>query len=312
VASERLLIQRLLRAGWIAAGISGGLALLLALLFSIQLNRPVQALTEAAARLASGDLSQRVPERGSGELRTLGTAFNHMAASLQRAEQNRTAMTADIAHELRTPIAIQRAHLEALQDGLYPLTGENLQPVLDQTELLTRLVEDLRTLALADAGELSLNVAPVSLPELARRVVERFRPQAESSGVRLLLERGADLAALDVLADAARVEQILNNLLSNALRHTPPGGEVRVLVARDDGWAVARVADTGPGIPAEDLPRLFERFYRTDRSRSREAGGTGLGLAIARQLAGANGGDLTAANQPEGGACFSLRLPLAG
>ena len=307
---ERQLLDRLVRAGLIAAAISGVLALALAVLFSYRLLKPVQELTRAAARMAAGDLNQRVDERGKDELATLGRAFNHMAASLQRAEQSRRAMTADIAHELRTPIAVQRAHLEALQDGVYPLTGENLQPVLDQTELLTRLVEDLRTLALADAGELRLERSLTSLLSLVQRVVDRFRPEAENRHIRLGLENLPGVADIQASLDAGRIEQILNNLISNALRYTEEGGEVRVGLVRKDGWAEVRVADNGAGISPEALPRLFERFFRADPSRSRAAGGTGLGLAIARQLALAHGGDLNAANQPQGGAVFVLRLPL--
>jgi len=308
--SERQLMDRLVRAGLIAAAISGALALALAVWFSYRLLKPVEALTRAAVRMAAGDLSQRVNDRGTDELATLGRAFNHMAASLQRAEQNRRSMTADIAHELRTPIAVQRAHLEALQDGVYPLTAENLQPVLDQTDSLTRLVEDLRTLALADAGELRLERAPASLADLVQRVVERFRPEAENRQIRLEQNNLAEGGDLILSIDAGRVEQILNNLISNALRYAPEAGEVRVALLRKDGWAEVRVADNGPGIPPEALPRLFERFFRADSSRSRAAGGTGLGLAISRQLALAHGGDLTAANQPQGGAVFTLRLPL--
>jgi signal transduction histidine kinase len=178
--AERLLLQRLLRASLLAAVIAGGLSLLLALLLSYSLLRPVKALTQAAARMTAGDLSQRVTIRGQDELATLGQAFNRMAASLQHAQQSRRAMTADIAHELRTPIAVQRAHLEALQDGIYPLTVDNLQPVLESTDLLTRLVEDLRTLALADAGELGLERAPGDLALLVGRVVERFRPRPKA------------------------------------------------------------------------------------------------------------------------------------
>jgi len=308
--SERQLLDRLVRAGLIAAAISGVLALALAFLLSYQLLKPVEELTRAASRLAGGDLSQRVSERGGDEMTTLGQAFNRMAASLQRVVQNRRAMTADIAHELRTPIAVQRAHLEALQDGVYPLTVENLQPVLDQTQLLTRLVEDLQTLTLADAGELRLERSPVHLPELVGQVVERFRPEAENQHIRLILNDLAEGSNAYASIDGGRVEQILNNLLSNSLRFTPEGGLVSIELAYQDGWAVVRVADNGPGIPEEALPRLFERFFRADHSRSRAAGGTGLGLAIARRLALAHAGDLTAANRPEGGAEFTLRLPL--
>lgn len=310
VASEQNLLNSLTQAGWIAAGIAGVLALLLALLFSYTLARPVGELTQAAAKMASGDLSQRVQPRGGAELATLGSAFNTMAESLQKAEQNRRAMTADIAHELRTPIAIQRAHLEALEDGIYPLTVENLRPVLEQTGLLTRLVEDLRTLALADAGELRLERAPTDLPALVRRVVNRFAPEAESHGVKLSHTEAGDHSLHAVNLDSGRVEQILNNLISNGLRYTPEGGALRVELTCADSFAVLEVSDTGPGIPPDALPHLFERFYRADQSRSREGGGTGLGLAIAQQLALAHGGDLSAANRPEGGARFVLRLPL--
>jgi signal transduction histidine kinase len=307
--NEQQLLDRLVRAAWIAATIAGGLALLLALLLSYGLLQPVVDLTRAAAKMANGDLSQRVQVKRKDELGTLGAAFNHMAASLQRAEQNRRAMTADIAHELRTPIAIQRAHLEALQDGVYPLTAENLQPVLDQTELLARLVDDLRTLALADSGELKLEMAPLDLSQLAQRVIERFRPEAEMRGVNLVLA-GAPSGPVPIHGDANRIEQVLNNLISNALRHTPLGGQVSLRIDIKDGWVEMYLADTGPGIPPEALPRVFERFYRADKSRSREEGGTGLGLAIARQLAVAHGGDIRAANRPEGGAEFTVRLPV--
>ena len=259
--------------------------------------------------MAGGDLTQRVQVKRKDELGTLGEAFNHMAASLQRAEQNRRAMTADIAHELRTPIAIQRAHLEALQDGVYPLTPENLQPVLDQTELLTRLVDDLRTLALADAGELNLEIAALDLSQLVRRVIDRFQPEADMRGIHLKMSDEARGPVM-INGDANRIEQIFNNLLSNALRHTPADGQVSLVLQLKEGWVEARLSDTGDGIPAESLPRLFERFFRADKARSREEGGTGLGLAIARQLALAHGGDITAANRPEGGAEFIVRLPV--
>ncbi len=305
-STSSLLIQRLTRASLLAAAVGGGVAVLLALLLSLQLLRPVGQLTRAAARMAGGDLSQRVEAKGKDELATLGSSFNRMAESLQRAEQNRQAMTADIAHELRTPIAVQRAHLEALQDGVYPLTAENLQPVLDQTELLIRLVDDLRTLALADAGELRLEKRKVDLGELTRTVVERFKPEADGKGI--ALSYAGPQEAIEKEVDPRRIEQILNNLFSNALRHTPAGGQVGAQVERSAGWIIVRVADNGAGIPPEALGHIFERFYRADRSRSREEGGSGLGLAIARQLALAHGGDLRAKNRSEGGAEFTLEL----
>ena len=316
-ASEADLLNRLLRAGLVAAGISGLLALVLAWIFSLGLLRPIDQLTQAARQMAAGNLSQRIEVQGSDEISTLGRAFNQMSTSLQKAGELRRAMTADIAHELRTPIAVQRAHLEALMDGVYPLTAENLQPVLESTDLLTRLVEDLRTLALADAGELKLNMAPLNLASLTAKVVERFKPEADNRGISVFFEdqsakaQSAGVQSM-VTADAGRVEQILNNLLSNALRYTPEGSKVEVSLSASPAWVQVSLSDNGPGIPPEALPHLFERFYRTDRARSREQGGTGLGLAIARQLALAHQGDLTVANGAGGGAVFTLTLPCAG
>ena len=287
----------------------GGVAsLILALLFAYGLLRPVRELTHAAAQLARGDLSQRVKVRGSDEIAWLGETFNHMAESLEQAEEYRRAMTADIAHELRNPLAVQRANLEAMQDGVYPLTAENLEQVLAQNRLLTRLVEDLRTLALADAGQLALERTSTDYPALVQRVVDRFTPTASAHQVRLSLDLPAASFA-PVLLDPMRVEQILGNLLSNALRHTPEGGQIMLKLVPMSGGVSLSVRDTGSGIPAEALPHLFERFYRADKARSREEGGTGLGLAIARQLAEAQGGTLTAANHPDGGAVFTLSLP---
>jgi signal transduction histidine kinase len=304
------LTVRLTSASLTAALIGGGLALLVALFLGYQLLRPVGALTQAARKMAGGDLGQRVQTNGQDELAQLGVAFNRMAETLQRSEQNRRSMTADIAHELRTPIAVQRAHLEALQDGVYPLTAENLQPVLDQTELLARLVDDLRTLALADAGELPLERAPFDLDALVRRVLERFRPDADNHQV--TLEATGAGGAPQITGDARRIEQILNNLVGNALRYTPAGGHITLSVEKTADKVLLRVRDDGSGIPTEALPHLFERFYRVDRSRSREEGGTGLGLAIARQLAVAHGGELSVRNHPDGGAEFTLELPLSG
>lgn len=305
---EANLVSRLTRAGLSAALIGGGLALILALFLSYRLLAPIRQLTRAAETLSRGDLSQRVNITGKDELAQLGISFNSMAAELQRAGEVRRSMTADIAHELRTPLAVQRANLEALQDGVYPLTPEQLQPVLEQNLLLTRLVDDLRSLALAEAGQLALERVPSDLAALTSRMVERFFAQAEADGVRLELQAQPGLPLITI--DPGRVEQIITNLLSNALRHTPAGGKIELNVYRQAETLLLSLRDSGPGIPPESLSRIFERFYRADRARSRAEGGSGLGLAIARQFAEAHGGTLTAANHPEGGAVFTLRLPL--
>ena len=305
---EANLVNRLTQAALSAALIGGGLALVLALFLAYRLLAPIQQLTQAAENLSQGDLSQRVQVSGRDELARLGETFNSMAAGLQRAGEVRRSMTADIAHELRTPLSVQRANLEALQDGVYPLTSEQLQPILEQNLMLTRLVDDLRALAMAEAGQLTLERLPTNLEALAVRMLERFSAQADAAGVGLSLDAPTHLPNINI--DPGRVEQIITNLLSNALRFTPAGGQIKLGVREQAATLVLTVQDSGPGIPPEALPHVFERFYRADRSRSRAEGGSGLGLAIARQFAVAHGGTLTAANHPEGGAGFTLSLPL--
>jgi signal transduction histidine kinase len=307
--NEQFLLGRLNRGVLLAGLVAGALALILALGLAYTLLHPVRALTFAAQKLAEGDLTQRVDVHGEDEMATLGHTFNQMADSLQQAEEARRAMTADIAHELRTPLAVQRANLEALQDGVYPLTADNLAPVIEQNHLLTHLVDDLRTLALADAGQIELERTPTDLAALVGRVVERFLPQAVSQQVKLVIVPPATLLP-EVLLDPIRLEQILTNLLSNAMRYTPTGGQVELGLVSTSTTVLVHVHDSGPGIPAESLPYIFGRFYRVDKSRNRAEGGSGLGLAIARQLARAHGGDLTVANHPSGGAVFTLTLPL--
>ena len=314
---ETALLKRINQAAITAGLIAVSVSLLLALLLAYRLLRPIRDLTQAANQLAQGDLTQQVPVHGNDELANLGRAFNQMAASLEEAEQSRRAMTADIAHELRNPLAVQRANLEALQDGIYPLTSENLNPVLEQNYLLNRLVEDLRTLALVDSGQLALECTPTDLSVLASRVVNRHRPQADARSVSLNVS-ASELVPL-ILLDPGRMEQILGNLLSNALRYTPEGGQIDIETTyptkgttkpNDIDTVRLTVHDTGPGIPPEALPHLFDRFFRGDRARCRDEGSTGLGLAIARQLVQAHGGDLTAHNHPLGGAVFTVTLPI--
>lgn len=306
---QTALMQRLDNAARVAALIAGGVSLLLAMLLAYTVLRPVRDLTNAAQSLASGQLSHRVVVSGDDELASLGKAFNQMAESLQQAEQSRRDMTADIAHELRTPLAVQRAHLEAIQDGVYPLTAENLDPILQQNHTLARLVEDLRTLALADSGQLTLNRTPNDLSELVKHVIERFKPQTDSRQVELHLQPAQAPLSL-VSIDPVRIEQVISNLVTNALRYTPEKGRISLSLSAQSGQVQLQVHDSGPGIHPNDLPHIFERFYRAGHSRSREEGGTGIGLAIARQLAEAHGGALTASNHPEGGALFTLSLPV--
>jgi two-component system sensor histidine kinase BaeS len=308
LGDQTALMQRLDHAARVAALIAGGVSLLLAILLAYTVLRPVRDLTNAAQSLASGQLSHRVKVSGNDELASLGKAFNQMAESLQQAQQSRRDMTADIAHELRTPLAVQRAHLEAIQDGIYSLAPESLEPILQQNHTLARLVEDLRTLALADSGQLTLNRAPNNLTELVEHVVERFGPQASSQLIELYMEPIQTALPL-VSIDPIRIEQVITNLVTNALRYTPEKGKITLTLSSEPGQIFLQVHDSGPGISPKDLPHIFERFYRAGHSRSRQEGGTGIGLAIARQLAEAHGGTLTASNHPQGGALFTLSFP---
>jgi signal transduction histidine kinase len=302
------LIRRVNRVIGLAAVASAAVALLLAGGLAVGFIKPIRELTDAAQGLAQGDLSRRVAVRGDDELGELSAAFNQMAQSIERSEQLRRDMTADIAHELRNPLAILQARLEGILDGVYRAGPENIEAALDQTRLLTRLVEDLRTLASADAGQLSLDSVPCDVAAIVERSIESYRAQAKSLRVRL----SADLHPVSCEADPMRLEQVLSNLIGNALRHTPRGGEVTVRCrpGAQGRSAVVEVEDTGEGIPPEALPLIFERFYRGDRARARAEGGTGLGLAITRKLVEAHGGSIRAGNRPQGGAVFTFELPL--
>ena len=302
------LIERLTRAAYIAAGVAIVFALILAILISNRLLRPIRALTQAADTLAEGDLSNRVTVQGNDELATLGQTFNQMASSLEEAEASRRGMTADIAHELRTPLAVQRAQLEALQDGVHPPSNENITSILEQNILLTRLVEDLRTLALVDAGQLQLEMVPTDLASLVERIVRRFKPQADEKQVDLQFSVEGECQEIQI--DPGRVEQIIGNLISNALRFTPVQSWMKINLDCSPNRQTLSVRDNGPGIPSESTELVFDRFYRVDHSRSRAEGGTGLGLAIARRLAEAQGGELTASNHPDGGAIFKLAFSM--
>ena len=305
---ESQLLAKVRNATLLAALISGVVALILAVVLANQVTKPVKVLTQSAERIAQGDLSQQVDVKGPPEVVTLGQTLNSMAESLQRSEKNRRALTADIAHELRTPLAVQQANLEALEDGVYPLSQEALKPLREQNELLIRLVEDLRTLSLADAGELELHKRSVDLLELTHLTAKSFEPALAKNAITLQVRSIGELPRVN--ADPDRIQQILHNLLQNALRYTPAGKSIDIELQLEGKEIRLDVRDHGAGIPPEAFDLIFERFYRADSSRERESGSTGLGLAIARKLAEAHGGTLTVSNHPLGGAIFTLRLPL--
>ena len=287
----------------------GAFALAVSLGLSRLISRPVVNLTAATRAVAAGDLSVRVPTPYPGEIGELAAAFNDMAQGLARADELRRNMTADVAHELRTPLSVIRGKLEGVLDGVYPATPEHLAPILEQTQLLTHLVEDLHLLALAEAGQLPLEKRPMDVGDLLRDAQVNFGPQADDRGVTLALNLPAALPK--VVADWRRVAQVLGNLLTNALHHTPEGGCVTLSAAASGGWVEVSVADTGTGVPPEDLSYIFERFWRRDKSRSRAGGGSGLGLAIAKQLVELHGGTIGVESNPGKGSRFHFTLPVA-
>jgi len=292
----------------IGAGIASVVGLVVAGLFTRSIVAPVQTLTRTAQTISEGRFDVRAEVKGEDEIAHLSTTFNVMAESLERSERARQAQTADIAHELRNPLAVLQSSLEALADGVYAPTSENIEPALDQVRLLNRLVEDLRTLALADAGQLVLDLLPVDVDALLRRVAEVHREAFRASDVALTLDLAASLPP--VQADYARLSQVVNNILTNAIRYVPAGCLVRVTSSIDDGGVTVKVIDDGPGVPEDQLPHLFDRFWRGEPSRSRHTGGSGLGLAIARQILQAHDGRIWAEVTEGGGLTVSFRLPL--
>ncbi|WP_047868920.1 cell wall metabolism sensor histidine kinase WalK [Nocardiopsis sp. RV163] len=273
-----------------------------------RLVRPVRALTDAVRRMREGRGDSRVEVRDSGELGQLADAFNEMAEHLERLEKQRRAMVSDVSHELRTPLSNLRGWLEAAQDGVADLDRERMGMLVGETLLLQDIVDDLQDLALADAGKLRLSPEPVDAGALVEQVVDSQRLRAAGAGLRLVAEAG-DVV---VVADRTRLVQVVGNLLGNALRHTPAPGTVTVRARRSDGEAVVEVADTGVGIPEEDLPHVFDRFWRADKSRNRRTGGSGLGLAIVRNLVELHGGTVAVESIVGEGTTFTVRLPLEG
>ena len=295
--------RAILAAGLIAALV----ALTLAALLVRHLTRPLSRLAAAAERVAAGDLRQQVSIESNDEIGRLATSFNHMSRALNRSEQLRRRLIADIAHELRNPLAVLKADLQALLDGLYPLTKAEIASLQDEALLLEHLVDDLRTLSLADAGELVLRCEPTDLVATLRRFAASRHTVAEAKGVTLDLD--LPTMPITVSIDADRVRQVLTNLFANAVRHTPEGGQITIAAQEAGNEIRVTVDDSGPGIAVAELGDVFERFWRSDESRARETGGSGLGLAIAKQLVEAHGGQIHAENRHEGGARFIFTLP---
>ena len=293
----------------IAAFVVLGACVLAALIAGGVFRRSAVVLDEtltAMTRIEAGDYAARVDSRRRSPLPVgeLAHGFNTMAERLENDERQRRSLLADVSHELRTPLAVLQGNLEALIDGVHPADEAHLGALLDETRVVSRLVDDLRTLALSESGSLALHPEPTDLSVVVAEVAASFRPTAESNGVRLEVEADEALPLLDI--DPVRTREVLSNLVANALRHTPSGGAVRLTaMAESDGsWVRVRVADTGTGIAAHDLPHIFDRFWKSPESR-----GSGLGLPIARNLVEAQGGEIGAESTPGEGTLVWFRLP---
>jgi len=305
-AADEALRAALWRAIVGAAGLAALLALLTGLIVARRITRPVERLIAATRAMGRGDRAARVgPIAAPGEIGELAAAFDVMANTLDRQEQLRRDLVADVAHELRTPLAVLQAGHEALLDGVTEPTPGQLASLRDEVLRLARMVGDLQTLAAAEAAALGLTLGRQDLAQIAGSAVDSLAGRFEAAGI--TVERR--LAPVEVLADAGRLHQVITNLLTNALKFTPPDGRVTVRVGPAGAEAVLQVSDTGPGIPADDLPRVFDRFWR-GRGAAHVSGG-GIGLAVAAELARAHGGVLAASSEPGHGAQFTLTLPRA-
>ncbi len=302
---EQQYINNINRALLIAALGGTLIALILGILLARTLTRPVNELTSATRAMARGELEQQVPVRSKDELGELAASFNQMSTDLARANQSRRQMTADIAHDLRSPLTVIGGYAESMRDGVLKPTPERFDTIHTEVQHLQRLVEDLRTLSQADAKELSLNREPVSPSALLERMAQSYRPLATKQGISLKTESETSLP--DLQADPERLAQVFGNLISNSLLHTPQEGEIILFARQEQKEIVLGVQDNGSGIAPELLPYIFERFRRGDPSR--QDGGSGLGLAIAKAIVELHGGSISAESNPSQGTTVSIRLP---
>ncbi|HUI88542.1 MAG TPA: ATP-binding protein [Anaerolineales bacterium] len=283
------------------------LSLLLGFFFSSTLTRPLKDLIKATRDVAQGNLEREVPVRSKDELGDLTKSFNQMSSQLKQSRDLRRNMTADIAHELRTPLSIILGHTEALSEGKLSPVPETLDIIYDEAKRLSLLVEDLRTLSLSEAGELTLTLQPVSPNDLIDRIAGAYEPKARS--VNISLETNTAVGLPDINADSHRISQVFGNLMENALRYTPAGGRIKLSARSVSDGIEFRVQDSGPGIAEADVPYIFDRFYRGDKSRSRTDGGSGLGLAISKSVIQAHGGRIWAESTLSEGTTIVFVLP---
>jgi two-component system sensor histidine kinase BaeS len=307
-AAEVSFQQQQLRAAWVIAALAVVLAAALAVVLARAFLRPLKRVADATHRLAAGNYATRVAVHSGDELGRLAQDFNGLAQALEHHEQLRRRFMADVSHELRTPLAVLSVELEAMHDGVRPLSRESLASLRSEVGALGKLVDDLNQLALADVGALAYRKETLNVVPLLEQALESYRERLAERG--LALETAIDGAA-PVFGDAGRLRQMFRNLLENSARYTDPGGRLRIAVRRDAARVAIDFEDSAPGVPAEALPHLFERFYRVEASRSRANGGAGLGLAICSSIAAAHGGEVAASCSNLGGLRVSVLLPVA-
>jgi len=300
-------IERINLTLFYGALIGAVIALLLGIFLSRTLTRPIRELTQATHAISAGDLSQQVPVHSDDELGELAQAFNKMSTALSRSINTRKQMTADIAHELRTPLSLILGHAEAVHDGVLQPTRENFEIIREEATRLEHLVNDLRILSLADAGELTINLQPIEPQRLLQEVASLYQYQTQRKNIAFELDIASPLSTIEV--DPGRMTQVLANILDNALRHTPEGGRIILAAKQIQDQIEISIQDSGPGITAQDANRVFDRFYRTDPSRQREDGGSGLGLAIAKSIVQAHGGQIRAESEAGNGLKIIITLP---
>jgi len=289
--------------------VAAGIAVAITFFLSRRMSSPIHALATAAGRLGQGDFSQRVQFQGKGEVQELAQAFNSMASDLEHAEQLRQNLVGDVAHELRTPLSNIRGYLEAIRDGVIKPDAATIRSLDEEAALLSRLVDDLQELSLAESGELKLLCQAEHIAQLIKQTVGAVQAEAETRGISVSIDLPDTLPPVNV--DSQRFNQVLHNLLDNAVAHTGKGGSITMTATKQGDWVQVSISDTGEGIPADDLSHIFERFYRVDKSRARATGGSGLGLTIARRLVEAHGGKIEAQSELGRGSRFSFTVPIA-
>jgi len=289
--------------------VAAAIAVLITFFLSRRISAPIRALTVTARKLGQGDFSQRVQVKDKSEVGELAQTFNSMAGDLERAEKLRRNLTADVAHELRTPLSNIRGYLEAARDGAIKPDADTIRSLDEEAVLLSRLVDDLQELSLAEAGELKLVCQAEDVAELINHTVAVVQARAAEKGVAVSIDLPDKLPPVNI--DRHRISQVSRNLLENAVAHTTKGDAITVAARQQGNWVEVSVTDTGEGIPAEDLPNIFERFYRVDKSRARATGGSGLGLTIAKRLVEAHGGKIEVQSELGKGSRFSFTVPVA-